>query len=185
MRTCSLGLTLDESQSCNSLWSVVTSSTELFLSATRKTLLSSLFACSRDRRPMERVSSASDSTITSCTPFDTALGVVQPLLNGVWSMRMIRIPSEVNTSRQKGQHGVARGFVFSRTFLQQFRQRTCPVRGVDRISKSISFRVIYEMLTTRDRMRIVVRTVLLSAHVAERSGAKGNHKEGPFGMCCN
>ena len=36
------------------------------------------------------------------------------------------------------------------------------------------------ILTTRNGMRIVVRAVLFCADVAERPGAKGDHKERPF-----
>ena len=124
LRTWSRDLTLDDSQSCNSLWRVDTSSTEHFLAATLATLDSNR---SFDFRPAERLSSPSDSTITSCTPL-AARGVDQPLLTGVKSTRMIRTESLENWSRQKGQHGLRLGVLLSRMLVKHWRHRMCPER---------------------------------------------------------
>lgn len=69
--------------------------------------------------------------------------------------------------------------------LQQLRHRMCPrgKAGVDEnsgLKNGVGSRNPDTVLTARNGMRIVVRAVLFCADVAERPGAKGDHKERPF-----
>ncbi len=122
------------SQSSSSLCKWNTSSTEVFVAATRATLSSNRRVSERGLGApstcMNRSALLANASVgNSCAASYTGRrrGVLRPLK--VKSSRMSRTESYVNCSRQKGQTGMRREDVFSTMVEQQGAHRICPIQN--------------------------------------------------------
>lgn len=127
------------SQRSTSFWRVDTSSTEHFFEATRATFDSSTRPSRARPSPgsgkagadaLRRRSLVKSSSMSGGRGLlGLLLGVLQPLLGPLKSMRMRRTVPRVNCSRQNGQAGDKRDVVFSSMLSQQLKHNTCPGWG--------------------------------------------------------